>query len=120
MFTVFRAIYIVLLFFRSQIVLGLSRLISSVVVWKAFFVFVTSVVLPIVGSFVLLKVGSYVTQYSLTYLDENVSKSDIPAYVQLTGIAAYLYEKLGLAQAISIVLTAATIRFGLSMTFFRK
>lgn len=120
LFTVFRAILIVVTFFKYGVMGGFARVLLSFVALKAFMVVFFGIVLPIIGTYIMLKVSGYVTEYALNYMQENVDISSIPAAVQLSGVAAFLYEKLGLAQAISIIMTCSTIRFGLSLSMFKR
>lgn len=120
LFTVFRGIFIVLTFLKYGVMGGFARVLLSFVALKAFMVIFFGIVLPIVGTYIMLKVSGYVTEYALQYMQDNIDLESVPAYVQLSGVAAYLYEKLGLAQAISIIMTCSTIRFGLSLSMFKR
>lgn len=120
MFTVFRAILIVLTFLKYGVTSGFARLFSSVAAVKAVMVIVMGVIFPVVMSYVMLLVFGYVVEYVLNYLHSNIGVGAIPASVQLVGISAYMFNKLGLGQALSIVTTASLIRFGLSMSVFRR
>jgi hypothetical protein len=119
MFTVFRAILIVLTFLKYGVVGGFARVILSIVAIKTFIVLFFGIVQPIVLTWIMLKVSSYVMEIVLDYMNANFSLTDFPVAYELSGVAAYLFTSLGLAQAISIVMTASTIRFALSLSIFR-
>lgn len=117
MFTVFRAILIVLTYLKYAMMGGFTRTVLSLAALKVFMAFFFGVVFPIIFAFVMLKVQGYVFGYVLDYVNANISLEAFPVAMQMTGIAAYLFTALGLDVAFNIVLTASLIRF--SMSFFR-
>jgi len=119
MFTIFRAILIVMTWLKYSVVGGFTRTILSMVAIKSFIALFFGLVLPIVFSFVMLRVSAYVMEYVLDYLDANNDLSSFSVAYELTGVAAYLFDNLGLAQALSLVVTASIIRFVLSMSILR-
>lgn len=114
MFSVFRAIFIVLTYLKYGLTTGFARVILSFVAMKLFMVIVMCIVLPIVGTYVMLKVNGLVMGYVMDYLDSNIALGDFPVVYQITGIGAMLFDRLGLAQALSLIMTASTIRFFLN------
>ena len=116
MFTILRGIFIVLTFLKYGLTAGFTRVILAFVAFKLFTVVFFGIVLPIVGTYIMLKVNGIVMDYVLDYLAANVDLSDFPVALQLTGIGAMLFDRLGLAQALSLVTTASTIRFFLNFS----
>lgn len=120
MFTVLRGIFIVVTFLKYGVMGGFARVIVSLVALKLFMVTFFGIVLPIIGTYIMLKVNGYVLEYVLDYMDANIDLSEFPVSVQILGVGAFLYDRLGIAQAISLIITASTIRFFLNFSFFRK
>lgn len=119
MFTVFRAILIVLTYTKYALVGGTARTIASTLAMKVFIASFFGVVFPIVMSFVFLQMQGYMVRYILDYLDTHVDTDGVfPVVMEMTGVAAYLFDHLGLSEAVNIVLTASIIRF--SFTFFSR
>lgn len=120
MFTVIRAILIVLTFFKYSFMGAITRIILSMVAIKLFVVLFFGIVFPIIMTFIMIKVQGFVIGYVLDYLGTHIDLESFPVALQLTGIAAYLGSLLGLDTALNLILTASTIRFALNLSLFRK
>lgn len=70
------------------------------------------VILPIVLNNVIYDLMDVVFSAVTTYASENMP--DMPNVVQFTGLAGYMSESLGILDALSVVLSAMSIRFAMS------
>lgn len=117
---IIRGIFILLGVLRQGIVGGFFRVVSSMVAYKTFSVFFFGIIQPILLSVIMLKMQGYILSYVLDYVNSHYDLSEtFPVVLQLTGIAAYLGSRLGLDVALNMIVTAATIRFALSLSLFR-
>lgn len=119
MFTVLRGIFIVLTFLKYGITAGFVRVIAAFLAYKLFMVIVIGVIMPIIFVYVSLKINGYVISYVLDYVETSVSLEGVPLAYEITGVAAYLFDALGLAQAFSVITTCATIRMALRISVLR-
>lgn len=115
-----RAIYMILWFLKDYIAEFFYQFVKFFFNLKYFAVTMFGLVFPIMQAFIMFKISGYIMSYVLDYMQQNMDLGNYPLTVQLTGLGMYLFETLGIDQAINMVITASLMRFLLSASFFKR
>lgn len=114
MVLVIRAIYTAILYlarFFPGMVAGFSKWFFA---HKFYSTILMLVLFPVINFLIAIRMGGYVVQYVLDYMNTNYDLSTYESAVEVGGFMYYLLDNLGVIDALNLVLTACTIRFVMS------